>query len=336
MIFVMPLKGIENNELRHRMKVSEEYPFIYHYTTYQGIEGILKTQSLWATHYQYLNDSQEVIYAKRILNSILISKMMPIVERGVKQEDLRAIAEAHGGARAFAERSANKLIEIIYETLLDEAEAFQGPYIVSFCAHIDSFTKDNGLLSQWRGYGKDGGFAIEFDARKLEELVATECNDFYYPIALFADVAYGENLEEGPIDFKEDVLSLQILLEEFVKTLSHEFISKALDLLVKLLARSKHEGFREEKEVRAAFFAGSAELQEKDRPLKHKNIKQIKVRSMSPCPYIDLFEGKNALPIRRIIVGPHKEQALREKVLKIKVAGMNIQVTSSKIPFLGN
>ena len=46
------------------MNVSEEYETLYHYTTLEGLTGILEHRCLWATHYRYLNDSSEALLMK--------------------------------------------------------------------------------------------------------------------------------------------------------------------------------------------------------------------------------------------------------------------------------
>ena len=33
---------------------------LYHYTGIHGLKGIIESQTLWATHYKYLNDAEEV------------------------------------------------------------------------------------------------------------------------------------------------------------------------------------------------------------------------------------------------------------------------------------
>ena len=50
-------------------KVSEVYKNLYHYTTWEGLQGILETQTLWATHYKFLNDYSEIILFKDKLSS---------------------------------------------------------------------------------------------------------------------------------------------------------------------------------------------------------------------------------------------------------------------------
>lgn len=44
------------------------------------------------------------------------------------------------------------------------------PYVLSFCASGSTRVSAHGLLSQWLGYGKDGGYSIAFDTAGLEKL----------------------------------------------------------------------------------------------------------------------------------------------------------------------
>jgi len=40
--------------------ISQAQPkLLYHYTTQEGLLGILEKASIWATHYRYLNDASE-------------------------------------------------------------------------------------------------------------------------------------------------------------------------------------------------------------------------------------------------------------------------------------
>lgn len=41
--------------------VYEEYSELMHYTTADGLMGIVTSKTLWATHARFLNDSEEVI-----------------------------------------------------------------------------------------------------------------------------------------------------------------------------------------------------------------------------------------------------------------------------------
>lgn len=39
--------------------IEDAYNTLWHYTTASGLEGILKSQQLWATNIKYLNDDEE-------------------------------------------------------------------------------------------------------------------------------------------------------------------------------------------------------------------------------------------------------------------------------------
>jgi hypothetical protein len=57
------------------VKVSEENRKLYHYTTWDGLVGILENQSLWATHHRFLNDYSETL----LMKDRLIELARPII-----------------------------------------------------------------------------------------------------------------------------------------------------------------------------------------------------------------------------------------------------------------
>jgi hypothetical protein len=62
----------------------------------------------------------------------------------------------------------------LLDTLKKSANIISEPYLTSFCGVANSVISESGLLSQWRGYGIDGGYAIVFDTKALKALVAQE------------------------------------------------------------------------------------------------------------------------------------------------------------------
>ncbi len=44
---------------------------LYHYTGIHGLKGIVESQTLWATHYKYLNDAEEIRHFRDRLPDIL-------------------------------------------------------------------------------------------------------------------------------------------------------------------------------------------------------------------------------------------------------------------------
>ena len=66
-------------------KISEVYEKLYHYTTWDGLIGILQTQSLWATHYKFLNDYSEIVLFRDKLISLILPYVREAYEKLIKQ-----------------------------------------------------------------------------------------------------------------------------------------------------------------------------------------------------------------------------------------------------------
>ncbi|SFB04113.1 hypothetical protein SAMN04515620_11430 [Collimonas sp. OK607] len=103
-------------------KANSDLKALYHYTSAEGLQSILKGRSFWASDISYLNDSSELAYGTELFN-----------------ERLAALVES---------RKCNYVGQFV--KYLSEAigpffrERFR-TYIVCFCSNGDQ-------LSQWRGY----------------------------------------------------------------------------------------------------------------------------------------------------------------------------------------
>ena len=166
-------------------KLHEEHKELMHYTNASGLYGIVRSKTLWASHTSFMNDTEEVVgFSDRVLPVILRQEFERYVE---KSKDFSAkIEDARLLGINFIEFEVQKLIEAF-----KEAEKVQDHYVSSFCTTTDEWVFQNGLLSQWRGYGLDGGYAIVFDAAKLHSLLTVEHEKYYEERLLLADVQYG-------------------------------------------------------------------------------------------------------------------------------------------------
>ncbi len=111
-------------------------PLLYHYTTAQPLLSIFETRQLWATNAVYTNDQTEILHSIFQL-------------RGVIEKDLK-------------NRQSDPAIDSML-TVVEEFYTIVEAYLVCFCA-------DGDLLSQWRAYGQQGGYAIGFDPEVLNHL----------------------------------------------------------------------------------------------------------------------------------------------------------------------
>jgi hypothetical protein len=327
-------------------KTSEVYPRLYHYTTLQGLQGILKNQCIWATHYKFLNDCEEIIAFRPKLTEFLyplsvnaIKEIIPKYPRALK------IISAKGGLEAVARHETETYVDAAYSALSEIGDGF---YIASFCGtHDDCYLNDNGLLSQWRAYGRDGGFSIEFRTHDLEEMLHSEIKDFHYNSLLLADVVYSDDEEKYKAELEPTLHEIaRHCMETFIFQLQERadppYADRAFDAFIQCISRYKHRGFKEEHEVRIVSLPTvmNGEFQEvagddycKSKPDKNREFRD---QNGNLIPYIELFCSTNKpLPIERIIVGPQKNKEARAAALRVMLRNTDIKITTSEIPYIG-
>lgn len=318
----------------------EEPTELFHYTGIAGLKGILESQTLWATHYKYLNDEEEITNFKPRIKNLLLSILVQVNQDNHLSFSLEDL-----------EKRAEYIVNLSYRTLLLTHESKQPlvePYITSFCRADNTNVEKHGLLSQWRGYGQSGGYAIVFDAPVLKNLIGEECKKWYYSFLHGGDVVYSDASDE---EIQQEIgCYLEKLREgftEFLKTCTRGPLENTFEPLLAAGCRYKHWGFKEEKEFRIVAIASSSETVEelkrqlctslKEKPKRHF------IRAGMAVPYLNLLEGITSLPtkplpIKRIIVGPprqEQEKRIRAVEILLKQLRIHADVSRSDIPYLG-
>jgi hypothetical protein len=323
-------------------KTSEVYDRLYHYTNSAGLVGILQTKTLWATHYKSLNDSSEIVFAK----DLLISRMLPHVreeyEKLIRQSrDIEQRINQQGGLTQIIQHDTEVFVKAHYEATGKEI------YLVSFCGqHKDPYVDSNGLLSQWRGYGEGGGFAVVFNTHKLEEMLRIEAERFAYAQMHLSDVVYSSDGDRLEQELSEDLSTIahgiaalfRVVTGGRVREERETCLRESQEPFFRCITRLKHRGFSEENEVRLAALR-TAWDQESLEQAKRDGItlrpeKEVKVRNKNAqlVPYIELFNSaKMDLPIERIIVGPHKEKEARAEALRATLSNPRIEVNHPRL-----
>ncbi|MDD2942217.1 MAG: DUF2971 domain-containing protein [bacterium] len=317
-------------------KTSEQYEHLYHYTTWEGCQGILTSQSLWATHYKFLNDYSEFMLFRDRLVSLMIPEWEARYQKLLSgRPDFLADINRLGGVSLVAKYDAEVHVDTMYKVIGHEV------YIASFCGEHekDNQINSNGLLSQWRAYGDDGGVALVFGTKELEDLFSLECEKYQYDVGHLADVVYSDNDEGMKNEFAEDLVELGKYIG---KTESTDSPGDGYSAFVSCASRYKHFGFSEEREVRAVMVPTlvTEELESQAKKssialLPEKDRKFRETRGIS-IPYISLFDSPDmVLPIKKIIVGPHPLKEKRAASLCVMLRNSEIEIICSEIPFVG-
>lgn len=326
------------------LKTSDAYPHLYHYTDWKGLTGILETQKLWASHYKFLNDSSEII----LFRGQLIEFLKPYIEKKIVElervdPEVKEIIAKEGGLSAIVQHETEVWVDSNYAAATEEI------YIASFCGtHKEQYINENGLLSQWRSYGKGGGFAVVFNTKAVEEALNKEGDTFNYGFGHVSDVIYSNNKEQYEAELLPSLQAIAKYAEEFFNPVDlnqdsdFEIVKAAYAGLLTCVTRYKHQGFKEENEVRLvarlAVLKEAALQYNRENNIVPKPEKERKYREISgeKIPYIELFGISDVpLPIERIIVGPHKEKVNRAQYLRVLLRNTDIEINVSDIPYLG-
>ena len=141
---------------RRRLR-SERYPIppaLYHYTDVNGLQGMMSTFNMWLSDAVFLNDPLEgswVHHRAKALSREALGRT-PLAEQILQQ------IEAQLSAPDMRLRSDSA-----------DASMFAAMENATQPAFIASFSENDDLLSQWRGYGDGGaGVSIGFDLNHLD------------------------------------------------------------------------------------------------------------------------------------------------------------------------
>lgn len=279
-------------------------PSLFHYTTEAGLLGIVESRQLWATDIRFLNDAQEGIYGYELIADAV---------REMESPTLNPTHWAHQhGERAVG--TFNKYRDMVLEQLNDGGF---GVFVTCFCESGD-------LLSQWRAYGADHGYAIEFRAEPL--LAAMSQVATYVGASGLARVRYGADDAADVIERAVQAVGRFNLNHPGVKAWH-----KALELTA-LLATIKHPSFQEEREWR--LFGGLA-MPRAMYPAEGAGPLRFRAARLAVAPYVEVSLSLES--IQSIRIGPGANAAAREAGIRTLLAanGCTAEVVRSDSPLRG-
>ncbi|MBL0318465.1 MAG: DUF2971 domain-containing protein [Alphaproteobacteria bacterium] len=286
-------KELENTQ---ESLVSDKYYSLFHYTGEAGLHGILSSKSLWATHFRFLNDLEEFSLLGKALRPYLKG-----VDENIPQEVYEHLDE-------FIKKHFKEIIEPVAPA-----------YITCFCPakHLNDdsdearFELQNGRLSQWRGYGQDGGYAIEFKAKDLEEMLQSEISKsgVSYPnripmssigyLYLYGDINKIKSDKETERFIKELLSEIMNGIGEMFNFRRNKiepedsFINEYMMKIIQGASRIKHFGFHEEREIRIVACASNQVVKEQNEGYSELQPRKVYFRTNN-TPYIVLFDREGS------------------------------------------
>ena len=280
-------------ELRNRKLNSNQT--IYHYTSANGLNGILNSKKIWFSNTRFLNDEQERCYTyKLIIDEINKMPKSPLNEGLISYYDENSKEKNNVNTNYF---------EYDY-------------YIACFSNNKDS-------LSLWNYYTKSDnstGYNIEFDKNELINNLDLTAMDIH------GQVIYKENEQRELIK-----KILKRYNEEYNKIKEDDIDSRLnmgtyMSLLISFYSLFfKHPAFEHEEEYRIAIGKNSI----------NNNKFKCKFRAYKDffIPYFEKDFNKSC--IKSITISPTQKQKITQESIKKMLSEMsykNIKVVNSDIP----
>jgi hypothetical protein len=297
-----------------------KYTSLWHYTTGAGMLGILQNSSLRATHIRYLNDIGEAkFFQQNYFPRLFKDHWTLAADKGkVSKNDVSALTEA--------------VQESLMRGIFDNVDLFTA----SLSQPVSDADVD-GMLSQWRGYGSDGGYALIFDTAKLRDALTCSGSRYSDASTCIGDMNY-MTVDHPRAKYSKDVLAMEGRIVKALENMS-DVNSLAVDSgnyfddFINIACLTKHSGFAEENEVRIVVARPANEMlqylmegenEKPPRPLQFREYKGLLI------PFINLYEADDCAlgsPIKAIVVGPHLDGLRRAQSLRLLARQLNLDIT---------
>ena len=288
---------------------------LYHYTTAEGVRGIVENREFLATKSDFLNDKLEFQYAVEVMERL--------TEKYIVNQELR---------ERFFSKLKKEIDRFGVITPICEGDGDCEMNEMSFYVVAFSKLQNNALL--WAEFTDFRGYCLEFDYEKIVE-------GFQNRVFLHGTVIYDE--EEQMNGLLESLLScIRNLIEEGVTDLEGFFEEEAnpseesLDKLVTEMSIvcSVYAMF-----FKKSFFEGEQEYRFIFPPLINSigtDKPNFRLLDQIFLPYIMVeFEGgKENVPLESVMVGAknNSDIAVRGMRYFLKTQGLDIPVLLSDIP----
>jgi len=327
--------------------------YVYHYTSAEGLKGILESKSLWATNAAYLNDFREIEEGINKIKS-LKSSLKKYAE--TKLEEIYAkhknlpLAVAQKAMQSEKVHLANYFLQFLWDII--EKNPLDEIYTTSFTTEKDS-------LNHWLTYGSEQtSYCIKFNKDRLH-------TDEYYRQRKFLS-GYDD------VDYQPTEKMLHTLIEEYFlpevlryildpKVSGKELDKKCAIATIEVfnevifkVASIKNKAFEYEKEYRFTLFnPGVVALNDNEKidyfdfidsshigfleskfetgqffPLKYRTLKSGIIAPYRVVPF-----PKDS--IEEIIIGPSENNDLAAKGLKSLLSSLDyvVKVSSTETSF---
>lgn len=271
---------------------------LYHYTSLDAIQSIIKEGGLWATDIHYFNDSAELGHTAGLL----------------RNEIMRRLADGTGNRTIL-----DQMLHWVEERIANGHTLF-----------VASLTPNGNLLSQWRGYCPYGkGLSLGFSAAHVLKC-ATEQS--YNLGQCIYDGSRQREIVKAVIDTVEALASSEGPAPPSTAHPSQSYhlaFSQCEDAVLRIAALFKNPAFKEEAEWRAVSPVVADYV--------HTDIEYRPGRStLVPYKLFTLTRaGRTKLELEHVFIGPtpHMGLSMNSLAQLLSRNGISPMIENSQVPY---
>ncbi|MDR3564451.1 MAG: DUF2971 domain-containing protein [Negativicutes bacterium] len=305
---------------------------LYHYTSEEGIKGIIETKKLRLTRIDFLNDPSERNYFAKVINSMITkAKNINMVQFETDLNVVKDLFEA--------------IVSVVYESLRIQ-DSVKKYYKTSIVSRIDflnlvktsvnsgfdkyyvlSLTQEEDELPLWSMYCRNEGYNIEFNSTELvNNMVQLQTNvpELEPYLNMQSKIIYNHGTIYQLISYIYNKYFVNI-------TDTYTRISLLLSVVIVASAFVKNKKFGFENESRIVV----AKIPKPNNPDSHLEV-LFRIANGTLIPFIEIpiTDGTN-WPIKRIKLGPNnkRDTAVPGMISFLAKHGLShVKVVRSEIP----
>ena len=292
---------------------------LFKYISKEGLLKIVDSDSIRATDIFYMNDAAEYNHAVNVIKEKIKGLIDPLQKRP------KGIARGPGFPKEVYDI---KDMEEIFLKLMQNAIGIANPW--NFHIFVCSFTEENDLLSQWRGYcPKGSGYSVGFKTSSLKKVFTKKgykLRKCIYNSELQVEII-DKLLQAGLDELPEEEIIATKLTKTITKTVQ-PIATKLFNDFIQIAPMFKHFSFYEEKEWRFVS------------PLIEFNTRDVKywpgVSMIIPYSEINISTDSNIIPVEKVIIGPTQHPELSKKSIEGLLESKGIEdcsISLSKTPY---
>lgn len=279
---------------------------LYHYTTAEGMKGIIDHRSFWCTDINFLNDKQEIKYGKKIIIDRLNNFIANEHNESIKSL-LTKLKEVIG-------------IHNIYDTFI-------------FC-----MSKENHLLYQWEYYANHGKgynlgfiFNIEFNNKTKISYDLNNLSENKHPVLRKVIYEIEEQFEivdlyiNSIIKGTKNILAQNNYSDKSWISIASLYVS---NILLEMLCSLKSPSYKEEQEWRLVYM-----IQKTYKP----ELCNFRIRDNILIPFLNMYlyndvQRERYFPLQSINIGPMlSEDYTKSSIDKYLQSTFNLSQSPIKI-----